>query len=117
MATIQPTRANTDTHESMIFTWASMALGDDGSPYPFSNFADRSVQVFGTFGVGGALTVEGSNDGVNWATLHDISGNALVLTAAGLLMVAEVTRFIRPRVTAGDGTTALTVCMLVRTTR
>jgi hypothetical protein len=72
------------------------------------------VQVQGTFGASGSVSVEGSNDGVNYHTLRDPQGVSLTFTAAGLKAVLELTRFIRPRVTAGDGTTALTVTLVAR---
>lgn len=65
-------------------------------------YADRSVQVVGTFN-GGTLTVEGSNDGTNWVVLTDPQGNNLTITAARLEQIQELTRFIRPRVSAGTG--------------
>lgn len=49
---------------------------------------DRSVQVAGTFG-GATVAVVGSNDGTNWAPLHDESGVALTFTAAGAHAIVE----------------------------
>jgi len=76
--------------------------------------ADRSVQVTGTFGAGGNLRIEGSNDGTNYSALTDPQGNALDFTATKIEGVLELTRYIRPRATAGDGTTSLTVTMILR---
>lgn len=101
-------------HTCVIATWASMANGDDGEPIELANFADRSVQVTGTFGAGGSVRIEGSNDGVNYAPLTDPQGNNLDILSAKIEAISEVVRYIRPRVTAGDGTTAITVCMLLK---
>ena len=73
--------------------------------------AQRGVPVFGA---GDTVLVEGSNDGTNSATLNDPQGVALSKTAAALVEVAQITKFIRPRVSAGDGTTAITVTLLAR---
>lgn len=95
-------------------TWANMANGDDGTPVQHIQWADRSLQVVGTFGAGGNLRWEGSNDGTNYATLTDPQGNALDITTAKIEQISEITAKARPRVTAGDGTTSLTVTLLLR---
>jgi len=95
--------------------WA-LANGETGNPLEFVSYVDRSVQVTGTFGAGGTVVLEGSNDGTNYHTLTDPQGNPLSFTAAGLLAVTEVCVFVRPRVTGGDGTTALTITLCIRRT-
>lgn len=88
---------------------------DSGQPASLFGEADRSIQVTGTFGVGGNIIIEGSNDGTNYATLKDHLGVTLgTITAAGIYSVDQCTQYIRPRVSAGDGTTSLTVTMLSR---
>lgn len=96
-------------------TWV-LANGQDGAPLAAGeDFADRSVQVLGTFGAGGTVVFEGSNDdGTTYATLDDNTGTALSLTAAKLKAIATLAHKMRPRVTAGDGTTALTVVCFIR---
>jgi hypothetical protein len=57
--------------------------------------------------------MEGSNDGTTWATLMNSQGTALgTLTAAVIHDIAQNTRFIRPRISAGDGATALKVTLV-----
>lgn len=97
-------------------TWAGLANGDDGAPYEAPVLADRAAQVVGTFGTGGTLLLEGTIDGSNWATLTDPQGNALSFTAAKIEQVMELVVAVRPRVSAGDGDTALTVSMLLKET-
>lgn len=103
---------------SHVVTWETLTQTglDSGDPLEMPGSAERSVQVIGTFGVGGSVRIEGSNNGVDYATLTDPQGNALDVTAAKIETVMELTRWIRPRVTAGDGTTDLDVIMLVRRT-
>lgn len=103
-------------HLCVIATWAGMAVGDDGERIELANFADRSVQVTGVFGAGGNVRIEGSLDGVNYAPLTDPQGNNLDINAAKIEAITEIVRYIRPRVTAGDGTTLLTVTMLLKGT-
>lgn len=114
MATRNCTITPTQTNKACIATWAAMANGDVGSPVDQSQYTDKGMQVFGTFGAGGAITMQGSNDGTNWATLADPQGNALVITTAGVKFIAEATRYIRPFITGGDGTTSLTVSILLK---
>ncbi len=97
-----------------IHVWANMANADVGDPVEMPGSADRSVQVTGTFGAGGNLRILGSNDGVNYSVLTDPQGNALDFTSSKIEAVIELTRFIKPQVTAGDGTTSLTVSLLVK---
>ena len=100
-----------------LCTWASLANGDDGTPFEFVDWADRTFQVTGTFGAGGTLVIEGSNDGANWSTLSDTNGVAMSYTAAVVKAISEAPRFVRPRASAGDGTTALVVTITARRNR
>lgn len=106
--------SNNDNGDFRVVTWTGLLNGDDGDAAQLVGFSDRSVQVIGTFGAGGSVTIEGSNNGTNWSALSDPQGGAITRTAAGIKAVSELTRYIRPRVTAGDGTTSLTVVGLFR---
>jgi hypothetical protein len=103
--------------KTYVVQWGPMGNGDVGRPIQdLFAYADRSVQVEGTFGSGGSMSIEGSNDGTNFHTLSNPSGSALTATSAMLAAIVEMPLQIRPRVTAGDGTTALTATMLLRRT-
>lgn len=95
-------------------SWA-LATGDDGAPIQYPEFADKTVQVIGTFG-GGTVLIEGSNDGTNWSTLTDPSGSSLSFSAAGLKQVLECTQYIRPR-QSGGAAVAVTVYLVARRNR
>ncbi len=120
MATIDPTLSGRQhpgevfTGETLAVSWPDLANGDSGAAVTYGSFADRSVQVTGTFGAGGTLLVEGSNDGAAYYTLTSPLGTALSITAAGIYMVAEPVKYVRPRVSAGDGTTELTATLFAR---
>lgn len=102
---------------AVTLAWASMANGDSGEVCETPSGSDRSVQFTGTFGSGGTVLLEGSNDGTNYVTLTDPQGNAISKTAAGIEQIEEITRYVRPRVSAGDGTTAIVATMIVRSPR
>lgn len=90
-------------------TWTGLLNGDNGDAVDTSGLPIKTVHVYGTFGTGGSISIEGSNDGSNYHVLTDPQGIALTFTAAAIERVSENPRYIRPRVTAGDGTTNLSV--------
>jgi hypothetical protein len=59
-----------------LVTWSGLLNTDDGDPFEGAEFADRTAQVFGTFGAAGSVQLEGSNNGTNWNILADPQGNA-----------------------------------------
>ena len=113
MATITPviTYAPDGNRNAVLVSW-SLANGDDGAPYKGFGIIDGSVQVQGTFGAGGSVQMELSNDGTNYQLAADPQGTDVVKTSADLETLLDIVgRQIRPRVTAGDGTTALVVTL------
>lgn len=102
-------------------TWSGLLNGDTGVPVALPEFPDKTVQIYGTFGVGGSVTLEGSNDieseTPTYAALTDPQANAVTKTAAALEVFEEAPNLVRPNVTAGDGTTSLTVKMVCRRPR
>lgn len=121
MATISPTNPLADTTNDLspngdesvrLFQWANLTTNDVGAPIPFTQWADRTVQMTGTWG-GATCVLEGSLDGINYFTLTDPQTTAISKTADALEAVTEITRFVRPKVT--DGTApSITVMLLVR---
>jgi hypothetical protein len=113
-----PTKPATVDYDGVsLVQWTPLTftggVGDSGAPIELPNYSDRSVQVTGTFG-GGTIVIEGSIDGTNYVTLTDPSSTALSKTSAFIEGILELVRFIRPRVTAGDGTTSLTCTMIFK---
>lgn len=98
-----------------LIKWAGLALNDTGVPFVFPSHADRSVRAQGVFGVAGACTIEASLEMVptSYDTLNDPHDTPLVLQTSKIRAVLENATNIRPRVTAGDGTTALDVYLLM----
>jgi hypothetical protein len=114
MAIITSSRTSTGNTRSMVIKWEGLANGDTGAPIDFSQYSDRSVQVVGTFGVNGSVRLEGSIDGINYAALTDPQGNNLDISTAKIEAVTELVLYVRPQVTAGDGSTNLSVFLLIK---
>jgi hypothetical protein len=113
MATVASTTAN--FVDQQLVTWTPLTTTNaDGAPGIFTGSGDRTVQIAGTFGAGGTVVIEGSLDNNNWFGLKDPSSTVISFTAAGLRTVLENVPYIRPRVTAGDGTTSITAIACVR---
>lgn len=115
MATINHSILPDPAIETTRVRWATMANGDVGDAVELGHYSDRSIQVVGTFGTGGSVSLKGSNDGgTTWATLTDPAGNAITFTATGIKQILHLPHKIRPEVTAGDGTTSLTVYLFMQ---
>lgn len=108
------TATRSDTPAGVVFQWTGLLNGDTGSLVNINEYGDRSVQVTGTFGLGGSVNVEGNLDGANNSILRAPDSSALTFTAAGLKQILETSLNIRPNVTAGDGTTSLVVTLYAR---
>lgn len=86
----------------LVTTW-NFTGSETGDPEVAPQFPVKSVQVTGTFN-GATITIEGSNDGVTYAPLSDVTGTALTFTANGVEKISENTRYVRPRVSTGTVT-------------
>lgn len=99
-----------DNDGKVKYTWSGLLNGDNGSTMgTMEHVADYAFQVTGTYGAGGAIAMQGSSDGVNWATLDDVNGTSVSAVASTKIWrLSNLPDFIRPLVTAGDGTTTVT---------
>ncbi len=115
MAVVPYTLVNPRTVGNTVFivTWTGLVKGDTGQPFENPGWADRTIQITGTFDTA-TCTWEGSNDGTNYVTLTDPQANALSKTAAAIETVLENTRYMRPAVAGTGGTTALTFTLVAR---
>lgn len=113
MATVASTNAGA-VYERVV-SWTPLTLTNaDGEGVRYGGSGDRTIQITGTFGAGGTVVVEGSLDAINWFGLRDPSSTLISFTASGLKAILENVVYVRPRVTAGDGTTSITALMCVR---
>ncbi len=72
------------------------------------NLPYKTINVFGTYGSAGVVTIQGSNatdrDAANdWVALNDINGAPLAFTADRMETIAENPRWIRPRASGATG--------------
>lgn len=103
---------------SRLFAWNSLGNGDTGQPLTYPDYGgDMTVAFTGAWGSGGSVSLEGSNDGTNWSVLTNPQGAAITKTSPGVTLVAAGPQFVRPHVTAGDGTTEILCTALVRKIR
>lgn len=123
MATRTATNINQDkVFKTQLIRWSGILNGDDGSPMAVASYSDKTMQIFGTFGSGGSVTLQGSNDprvetdpsNAVWFSLVDPQGNAITKTAASGEAILENPFWIRPVCTAGDGTTNLTIIICAK---
>lgn len=105
MATVNKVTMTRDNIGGMLFSnigGVGLANGDQSNAFtPGAVQPTKMMQITGTFGAGGSIQLEESNDGSNWF----INGTAKA--AAGVFEISTAAKFYRWNVTAGDGTTSL----------
>ena len=115
MATIAAVLGHTASSDDAVVTYTFTPMTftgtDVGAPIQQAAWSEKTWHAVGTFGAGGNITIEGSNDGTNWSPISTRQGTTPLNLTAALAMNTSQDRpvFLRPRVTAGDGTTSLTV--------
>ena len=99
------------------FLWTGLGDSDTGTEFSYPGASDKSVQVSGTFD-DATVVVQGSNQRTPtvWATLHDVNGDALSFTAAGLEVISENPLWVRVETSGGSGSAAIDVIILARST-
>lgn len=99
------TQTTGKSHARRIATWTGENTAGNAniSRYvPPVSLTTASVQVGGTFG-GATVALQGSNDGVTYATLKDVTGANLSFTAAGYAEFSSGAAFIKPLISGGTG--------------
>lgn len=125
MATVSSTQIpfRDDRLAPIVFvSWAALTTTNDrGESFEWPLGADRSIHVYGTEGTGGTIILEGSNKeaptdaDADWVQLNDTEGSAITSSAVpDMHNVGTISRWVRPRVTAGDGSTSYNVILLAR---
>lgn len=107
------------TSQSTVYkTTSALANGDYSESIMSGHLTDNQAHFTGTIGAGGSVTLYGSNDYADWNTdpasggwvvLKDNQDNNITKTSlpSGDIIV-DTYAFIAAKVTAGDGTTAIT---------
>lgn len=119
MATIEFTHSKVDQlgPKTLTVSWAALTTANlYGRRQELAGYADRSVQLLGTLSTGGAVTMYGSNkpdpneaNDNDWFILTDPQGNNIALSTLKGEQIEELTRWVRPKITGGDGSTSLDV--------
>ena len=116
MAVIAPTITEIGRGDgsTLRVVWTPVSEADTCAPVAMSDYADKSIHVFGTFG-SGTVALHGSNDnGANYAALNDPGGTVIgIATAAKIKAVLENTEWIKP-VTSGGTGQSLSVAVVAR---
>jgi len=81
-----------------------LASGDSGAPVAAGGESDKTVTITGT---ATTFALQGSNDLVNWFTLHNLDNADTPITAAGMFLIKENPLYIRPLLTTGSGVTVI----------
>ena len=107
--------------KSYHFIWTGLLNGDTGEPVSIPGAADMTFQVYGTFGVGGTVILQGScdltsNTSPTYFTMRDSGDNLVSFTIPDGEAIAPAVALVRPDVTAGDGATNITAVLYVRST-
>jgi hypothetical protein len=96
--------------------WTGLLENDTGAWVAMARYADKTIQVIGTFGASGDVDIQGSNElvpgALEFGQLSDPQGVALSIGDVDPIVIAETPRVIRPEVDTGDGTTDLTVIIV-----
>lgn len=115
MATIIPTVTDVSRRgDGSVFQviWAAVTEADTCRAVSYPQYADKTVQVAGTFG-GTSVAVNGSIDGTNYVAMTDQGGTTIALTSAGMKQVLQNALLIQPELTGGSST-EVTISMLFR---
>lgn len=101
---------------TIIVTWTGLtfATTDVGDPVQLAAWSEKTFQAFGTWGAGGNVVIEGSNEPsnpTNWSPISNRQGTTPFNLASATSINTSQDRpiWVRPRVTAGDGTTNVSV--------
>ena len=101
------------------FVWTGLLNGDDGESASVPLAADMTFQVIQVaVGSGDTIILEGSCEETagTYFQMRDMGDNVISFTGSDGEGVAPIAAFIRPRVTAGDGTTNFTAILFARST-
>ncbi len=110
------------TIDPISVQWGSAGgakFGDTFVPIISASLVDHSVQVEGTFGNGTIVQIQGSNDAIstttgNYHALTDPYSNTISIGSAQIRQTTEITSWIKPSITAGDGNESLTITVAFR---
>jgi hypothetical protein len=94
--------------------WVAASTANTPNALLVKNNAARkaSIQITGTFG-GATVALQGSNDGVNYVTLKDVTNTAISTTSATLVDFETSVLYLKPLITGGTGD-SITITVVMR---
>lgn len=103
---------------AIVLEWTGLLANDDGAWLLLGHYADKSLHVTGTPS-GATVRLQGSNEDTpttpNAVNLSSPSETTIGVTATpALKQVLENPLYVRPLVSGGDGSTAITVRLVCR---
>lgn len=95
---------NTVLHSDADFFWCTWeaieengGTLDTGLPVSLPGAHYVHIGATGNFDTNFVVTIQGSNDGINWFACHDLAGNAATLSASvASRTIGAPPRFLRP---------------------
>jgi len=90
------------------------ATNNVGVAIRFSQWADRSVQMNGTFNAANVVFEGSNNGGGTYFTLTDPQGNAILKAAAAGEAITELTEYARPNSSGGGAGQDVEVSLIMR---
>ena len=119
MAIIDPVvlegRGNRDFLGCVRLQYRDVKAGDTCAPIKIARYSDRSVQVSGTYS-GATVAIQGTcEEDTNYATMT-VDGTTELTFSSGVKskFIMEATAYTKPVVTAGDGSTSVTITFMCR---
>jgi hypothetical protein len=98
-------------------SWEAMPAGDEGEAVWLPASVDKTVEISGVFG-GATCAFKGTNedaaDSANDKTLQDVHAGLISKAARDIVVLEQAPARIYPKVTGGDGSTAITVRFIAR---
>ena len=120
MANVDPTltpMTEFNERNCHVILWTPLtAANPNGTAIQMGGSSDRCVQMVGTFG-SATVKLQGSIDGTNYFDLTDPQGNAISKTSAAGEQIMELTRYIKPVSSGGDGTQSVSVYVFLKKAR
>lgn len=117
MAVIDPVyvvRPNTLEYQGIaIVQWPNVASGDTCAPIELCKYSERSIQLSGTLGPA-TISLDGSLTGDVYETLLDHNGVPVSLDCNGVRQLSVLTRYAKPVITGADGTTSVTITVMLK---
>jgi hypothetical protein len=103
-----------------VYQWANITTADTPLPLDLGSHSDRSFQVSGTLS-GATVKAAGTNDAaVPYAPVQDGADNDIAVSSypsgfsSRIEIIAPATRYLKPVIVGGDGSTSVTVTLYVR---